>query len=200
MFPGMVAGVFILNYSWAHSVTWSIFKRLLPETALSRVFFPSNEDLLNFFTPSALPQDYGGTLPSLANLEDPAHPEQRPREALTLPLSEDQTTVTSTPSTVPLSWLSATSALNPFFGYPVSTSSSNRRSLSLLHGRRRKRDLARTLAILFWMRWRSHITIGICLTIIIFVARVVFKKGALRFPKGIARWYMLLPKRRLSSK
>jgi len=149
---------------------------------------------------SQLDIDYGGTLPSLANLEDPAHPEQRPREALTLPLSEDQTTLASTPSTVPVSWLSATSALNPFFGYPVSTSSSNRRSLFLPHGRRRKRDLARTLAILFWMRWRTHITIGICLTVIVFVARVVFRKGVVRFPKGIARWYMLLSKRRLISK
>jgi retinaldehyde-binding protein 1 len=133
----------------------------------------------------------------LANLEDP---EQPSREVLTLPLSEDQTTVTSAPSTVPISWLSATSALNPFFGYPVSTSSSNRLSLSLPHGRRRKRDLARTLLILFWMRWQTHITIGIFLTMIVFVARVVFRKGVLRFPKEIARWYMLLPKRRLSSK
>jgi len=155
---------------------------------------------LKFFTPSALPQDYGGTLPSLANLEDPAQPVQRPREVSTLPLPEDQTTAASTPSTVPISWLSPTSVLNPFFGYPVSSSSSNRHSLSLPHGRRRKRDLARTLAILLWMRWQTHITIGICFTVMAFVARVLFGKSVLRFPKRIARWNMLLPKRRLSSK
>lgn len=132
--------------------------------------------------------DYGGTLPSLVNLEDPAYPEQQSREASTLTLTEDQIMVT--PSTPPLlSQLSVTSALNPYFGYPVST-----------YGRRRKRDLAKTLATLFWMRWRTHITIVTCLTIMVFVARVVFRKGVLRFPKGIARWYMLLPKRRLSSK
>ena len=120
------------------------------------------------------------------NLEDPAYPEQQSLEASTLTIPEDQTM--ATPSTVPLSQLSVRSALNPYFGYPVST-----------YGRRRKRDLAKTLAILFWMRWRTHITIVTCLTIIVLVARVVFRKGVLRFPKGIARWHMLLPKRRLSS-
>lgn len=121
------------------------------------------------------------------DLEDPAYPEQHSGEASTLTLSEDQSMVT--PSTVPLSQLSVMSVLNPYFGYPVST-----------YGRRRKRDLAKTLATLFWMRWRTHITIVTCLTIIVLVARVVFRKGVLRFPKGIARWYMLLPKRRFSSK
>ena len=121
------------------------------------------------------------------NLEDPSYPERQSRESSTLYLSEDQTTVT--PSTVPLSQLSERSVLDPYFGYPVST-----------HGRRRKRDLVKTLAILFWMRWRTHITVVTCLTIIVFVARVLFRKGVLRFPKGIARWYMLLPKRCLSSK
>lgn len=131
--------------------------------------------------------DYGGTLPSLANLEDPLYPERQSQEASTLTLSEDQTMVT--PSAVPLSQLSERSVLNPYFGYPVST-----------HGRRRKRDLAKTLAILFWMRWRTHIKVVTCLTIIVFVARVAFRKGVLWFPKGIPRWYMLLPKRRWSSK
>lgn len=148
---------------------------------------------------SQLGIDYGGALLPLANLEDPAYLEQRPLEASALALSEDQNMITSMPSTVLLSRLSATSVLNPFFGYPVSTSSSNQHSLCFPYGRRRKRDLAHTLAILFWMRWKSHIVIGICLTVIGFVARVVFKKGVLRFLERIARWYMLLVKRRFSS-
>ena len=33
-----------------------LHRRLLPETALSRVFFPSNKELKEYFSPAALPQ------------------------------------------------------------------------------------------------------------------------------------------------
>ena len=65
--------VFMLNYSWAHSGLWGVLKyvchlhffvgfrltsirRLLPEAAHSRIFFPSNKELIGCLTPSALPR------------------------------------------------------------------------------------------------------------------------------------------------
>ncbi|KAF8902909.1 CRAL-TRIO domain-containing protein [Gymnopilus junonius] len=187
-FPGMIAGVFVLNYSWTHSGFWSILKRLLPESALSRVFFPSKEELINFFSPTALPQDYGGDLSRLSLLEDPMNPRMHPAKL-------EVTCLPSTPSSAPpprtISWLSPTSILNPFFGYPVSTSST-RGPPSFRHGRRRKRDLVRTLLTLFWIRWRKHITFGLCLTIILVIWRLSFARITLRFPKGnfMLRWFM----------
>ncbi|KAF8198055.1 CRAL-TRIO domain-containing protein [Pholiota molesta] len=186
-FPGMLAGVFMLNYSWAHSGLWTIFKRLLPETALSRIFFPSNSELLEYFTPSALPQDYGGNLPSLAHLEDPIRPELP--QALEVPeVTTLETTTTIQQPKAPfisISWLSPTSILNPFFGYPVSTSSSGRPTFR--HGRRRKRDLIRTLATLFWVRWRKHITFALSIAVIIAILKLGFKTGKLRLPRRLSR-------------
>ncbi|KAF4620914.1 hypothetical protein D9613_000308 [Agrocybe pediades] len=100
-YSGMIAAVFMLNYSWTHSGLWSVFKRLLPETALSRVFFPSNKELVEYFSPAALPQDYGGNLPSLALLEDPVRPLPPP--------------VRETPDSSPIEPAenSATATLNP---------------------------------------------------------------------------------------
>jgi hypothetical protein len=40
------------------------------------------------------------------------------------------------------------SSLNPFFGYPITPSMRPR------HGRRRKRDLLKTLILLWWMKWK----------------------------------------------
>ncbi|KAF9257982.1 CRAL/TRIO domain-containing protein [Marasmius fiardii PR-910] len=55
-FPGMLAAVFILNSSWTQAGLWNIAKRLLPATAISRVFFPSSQELINYFTPSSIPK------------------------------------------------------------------------------------------------------------------------------------------------
>lgn len=44
------------------------------------------------------------------------------------------------------------SPFNPFFGYPVSPT-----SLKPRYGRRRKRDLLRTLAYLWWARWKRTV-------------------------------------------
>lgn len=54
-YPGMLGAVFFLNYSWTYGVTWSVAKRLLPKSAVARVFFPSREELLNYCSASALP-------------------------------------------------------------------------------------------------------------------------------------------------
>ncbi|KAF9050045.1 CRAL-TRIO domain-containing protein [Panaeolus papilionaceus] len=174
-FPGMLGGVFMLNYSWAYSGLWSIFKRLLPETALSRIFFSSNKELMEYFTPSSLPREYGGGLPSLSNLSDPLQPPPPVNES-TQPLAPPPFVEEDLPSEqLPNLWLSATSRLNPFFGYPVAASSS-RGSPSFRHGRRRKRDLVRTLALLFWIKWRSHIIISLLIFAAFFVGRIALVK------------------------
>ncbi|TFK44283.1 CRAL-TRIO domain-containing protein [Crucibulum laeve] len=176
-FPGMLAGVFMLNYSWIHSGMWAIVKRLLPESALSRVFFPSQAELARYFTPSALPEDYGGSLPCLTHLEDPlamvyaltALPASVVAEGRRQ--SADSSPSPFLPPVPSIATISPTSLLNPFFGYPVSSSTS-RSSLSLHHGRRRKRDLAQTLALLFWIRWKKHITFGLFILTCLLVIRL----------------------------
>ncbi|KAJ8461843.1 hypothetical protein ONZ51_g11278 [Trametes cubensis] len=98
-FPGMLAAVFILNYSWAHSGLWNIVKygqehappsdpRVLPQPALARVFFPSRQELLQCMPSAGLPQEYGGALPSLPALEDPlanVSPHRASRAVVQLP-------------------------------------------------------------------------------------------------------------------
>ncbi|KAI0645871.1 CRAL-TRIO domain-containing protein [Trametes meyenii] len=152
-FPGMLAAVFILNYSWAHSSVWNIIKRVLPTSALSRVFFPSRQELLQHFSPTAVPQDYGGELSALSELQDPlekftAPPPASPQKAALTHLVPPEP-LPRVPS------ISPTSHLNPYFGYPVS----GRDALTprLRHGRQRKRDLLRTLAGLWWGKWKHRV-------------------------------------------
>ncbi|KAL0956819.1 hypothetical protein HGRIS_002930 [Hohenbuehelia grisea] len=196
-FPGMLAAVFMINYSWAHSGIWTIVKRILPAAALSRVFFPTQQELLKYFTPSSLPEDYGGNLPCLADLEDPlrvSEPVLSPQSPpiplptptqvseshpnLRIPQSpaSRQSTVTS------IIDIGATSRLNPYFGYPVDL---NGGPAALRHGRRRKRDLVRTLAVLFWRRWRTRITFLLGFLALLFAARLWIRKR-LRLAAGTA--------------
>ncbi|KAF8740198.1 hypothetical protein AX14_008379 [Amanita brunnescens Koide BX004] len=182
-FPGMLAGVFILNYSWTHSSLWNVVKRVLPPAALSRVFFPTSQELLHYFTPSSLPEDYGGTLPFLTQLDDPLWPNDIPtatrhhtiaaRDKIHTP--EARRSMDDSMAVDTIIQLPSTSLLNPFFGYPVSQSSN---SILLPHGRRRKRDLAGALAFLFWMRWRKHITLSLVLATLM----IGIKKSQLRGP------------------
>ncbi|KAJ6629488.1 CRAL-TRIO domain-containing protein [Mycena sp. CBHHK59/15] len=169
-FPGLLAAAFMINYSWAHAGIWNIAKRVLPAPALSRVFFPTQKELTEYFSPSMLPKDYGGTLASLTELQDPlwndppsplpAPSGQSPPSAPSIaPVAAQAPSITSIP---------ATSLLNPFFGYPVSSAGG---SPSLRHGRRRKRDLACTLLILAWRRWRRHIMTCMWIIVAILTAR-----------------------------
>ncbi|KAM6502110.1 CRAL-TRIO domain containing protein [Amanita muscaria] len=165
-YPGMLAGAFVLNYSWTHSGLWTFVKRLLPASALSRLFFPTQQELVEYFTPSALLKEYGGTLPFLAQSEDPCS-FLNPLMRLTIaapPQIQPETGVKT-----PKRDLSATSLLNPFFGYPASQAS----GVTILpHGRRRKRDLARTLALLFWTRWQRHITLAVVIAIVVLAVKI----------------------------
>ena len=59
-----------------------------------------------------------------------------------------------------LAQISPRSHFNPFYGYPIGASPYSRTPAALpylRHGRRRKRDLIRTLAILWWEKWRSRV-------------------------------------------
>ena len=46
--------VFVLNYGWMYAGMWQLAKRILPNTALERILFPSKADLLQFFSPDHL--------------------------------------------------------------------------------------------------------------------------------------------------
>lgn len=65
--------------------------------------------------------------------------------------------------------LSATSLLNPFFGYP--SVHDPLAAPTPRHGRRRKRDLLRTLARLWWARWRFPATLLLLLVLVILTLR-----------------------------
>ncbi|KAI0633538.1 CRAL-TRIO domain-containing protein [Trametes polyzona] len=162
-FPGMLGAMFVLNYSWAHAGVWSIVKRVLPKSVLSRVFFPTPEELVQVIPPSALPQEYGGSLAPLCQLENPLESfTARPPDPLPVSppmsapaqLSPNQTIV-RVPS------ISPTSHLNPYFGYPVS--GRDAMTPRLRHGRQRKRDLLRTLASLWWSRWKHRVYLLLCI-------------------------------------
>ncbi|KAJ3555644.1 hypothetical protein NM688_g2461 [Phlebia brevispora] len=191
-FPGMLGAVFVLNYSWAHAGIWNLAKRLLPVTALERVFFPSEAELQDYFSSQALPRDLGGDLPPLSTLENPLHryvvssltpPTLQNRLPDLIPDRED-TPITPVPRP---KTLSATSLSNPFYGYPVEF---NRSSMvpTLRHGRRRKRDLVRTLLRLWWSRWRHHIKallyiLALLLAFLLARKRVWQRRGRLDVPR-----------------
>jgi hypothetical protein len=71
--------------------------------------------------------------------------------------------------------VSPRSQCNPFYGYPIhpsSPSSLTPASLPYLrYGRRRKRDLIRTLAALWWEKWRSRVSWTASLLFVFFCVR-----------------------------
>jgi retinaldehyde-binding protein 1 len=121
--------------------------------------------------------DYGGTLASLTELHDPLwnYPPSPQLGASSQPSSSAPPIIPFAEAPSITAILAPTSLLNPFFGYPVSSSGG---SPSLHHGRRRKRDLVRTLLILAWRRWRRHIMA--CIWILVFILTV----------KGRRTWFI----------
>ena len=109
--------------------------------------------------------DLGGSLPTSSTLHNPLFGRlpSRHRRSQSLSSSEQSLPQLQTPEPGPsiphprnrqpirldTSVPAARSPFNPFYGYPVSPTSLNPR-----HGRRRKRDLLRTLAYLWWARWK----------------------------------------------
>ncbi|GAA5831274.1 hypothetical protein JCM11251_007816 [Rhodosporidiobolus azoricus] len=92
-FPGMVGGLFVLNYGWAYAGMWQLAKRVLPQTALDRILFPTKEELLEFFEEDHLLVEHGGTVqyeytptnPILEKYGRPLHPSSRPSSAYPSP-------------------------------------------------------------------------------------------------------------------
>ncbi|CAL1706220.1 unnamed protein product [Somion occarium] len=172
-FPGMLAAVFVINFGWTHSGLWNLSRRTLPRAALSRVFFPTEQELLEYFSASSLPQDYGGELPTLIDLPDPLHLHiSRSAANHKDTVINPETPVCPTEvkeSTSTQEAISPFSLLNPYFGYPAMISDAA--APTLYYGRRRKRDLFRTLLRLFWMRWRRHLTASFfCLLVFLTIA------------------------------
>ncbi|KAA1471797.1 CRAL/TRIO domain-containing protein [Dentipellis sp. KUC8613] len=191
-FPGMLAAVLVVNYSWAHSGVWNIMKHVLPDSTLSKVFFPSEKELLQAVPPSSLPEDYGGSLPKLEELfrpqpSSPAHvtSDERPHaNGGTVHAVPFQIISTKSPN------VSATSQYNPFFGYPVRLSPNQTAASvpSLYYGRQRKRDLLRTLAVLLWEKWKKRVAVVFAVLVVLYLIR----RGNRRFLKRHLSAYLLL--------
>jgi len=59
-FPDMLGAVFILNYGWMYAGMWQVVKRILSQSTLDRIIFPSQAELVQFFDRSNLLQEHGG--------------------------------------------------------------------------------------------------------------------------------------------
>lgn len=181
-FPGLLATVFVLNYSWAHAGLWNLAKRLLPSTALQKIFFPSDVELQRMLTAESLPEEWGGRLPSINSIDNqlrcyvaPASPRQIARAPPSVDYDPTLLPAPLPPHTVP----SRTSLSNPFFGYPVIYDPSS--SLSLRHGRRRKRDLVYTLLRLWWARWAGSTKTLLVVALIVAILTLRRKAWVPRF-------------------
>ncbi|KAF8521270.1 hypothetical protein BU17DRAFT_45978 [Hysterangium stoloniferum] len=150
-FPGMCAAVFVMNHSWSYGV-YNIIKRLLPANVMARIHFPIDTELLACFDKQYLPDEYGGQL-HLASLDANVS-----SYALSLSMDSPPSSPPNVPLPIPTTlnvnltnFLPSMSSLNPYFGYPV-VSNPGSSIPYLRNGRRRKRDLARTLAKLWLMK------------------------------------------------
>ncbi|KAF8586673.1 hypothetical protein K439DRAFT_1659493 [Ramaria rubella] len=149
-FPGMCAAVFVVNHSWAYGL-YSIVKRLLPANVLSRIYFPSESDLLTCFESDRLSRDYGGDL----DISDPKPPSPNLNIIAGPSSLADERPPDLPPTNINLSrFLPSMSALNPYFGYPA-VSGPGSSVPYLKNGRRRKRDLARTLSFLWYAKLKK---------------------------------------------
>lgn len=114
--------------------------------------------------------DYDGELPPLKDTPD----------ILDFPGLQDYSPVgprSPSPPVVPVRpppRLSPRSSYNPYWGYPLHSG-----NFHSTPGRRRKRDLVRTLALLWWERWRVHATTGFIVTVVAAVLLVLRARGRL---------------------
>ncbi|KLO16059.1 hypothetical protein SCHPADRAFT_926823 [Schizopora paradoxa] len=227
-YNGVVGSALIVNYSWAHSGLWRILKLLLPASMISKVGFPSNDELAELLPESCINIIFNPTQakPSTshnasASSSLPTPPSTRSPSPVQMKRSRSRITSDPEPSYQVTQQAPARSestsrfsAQNPFFGYPIITEamynipSRIRASFSdslsslpsyiqfpgsttvtqqsppptssvpaLRHGRRRKRDLARTLLIMYWQRWKDR---AIVFTVLV----LVFNLAVLRALRG----------------
>jgi len=165
-FPGTCGTIFVVNYSWAHAGMWRVAKRILPERVLSRIVFAKQTDLHHYISPDSLLEEYGGGLAndmlgdSLASRQVSHIAPPLPGSSIVPPgLSNEPENpppvITILQPIAPPIRISSMSLLNPFFGYPVEVSGDSVVPLPR-NGRRRKRDLVKTLARLWILRIRGQ--------------------------------------------
>ncbi|KAI9455473.1 CRAL-TRIO domain-containing protein [Lactarius psammicola] len=194
-YPGMFGTVFVINFSWTQSGIWTVIRLALPESVQYRIFFPSKETLHECIRPSSLPQDYWGLLPLLSGipnvLDVPQTTTLTPSLSASLSSLDEEEASGASPSLThapgdntaacstrrkiaSLAHVSPRSQYNPFYGYPIGPPpySLSPASLPYLrHGRRRKRDLIRTLATLWWEKWRSRVSWTVSFLFVFFYVR-----------------------------
>ncbi|GJE92757.1 CRAL/TRIO domain-containing protein [Phanerochaete sordida] len=176
-FPGMLAAVLILNYSWAHAGAWGIARRVLPASTLQKLFFVGPADLRQLLSPRVLPKEYGGALPPIAALPNALADASGPAAKAPPGAREGEPDACTTEGSGPARLagtnlrpvLSSMSLLNPFFGYPAAYDDAAMPSLR--HGRRRKRDLLYTLVRLWWARWGTRTVFLAVLFVLLLYAR-----------------------------
>lgn len=137
--------------------------------------------------------DYGGHLPRLPELpnllDTTAHvistrissfspsrpsPKDEDNSASPIHLPESSVDYARRRKITSFAHLSPRSRFNPFYGYPIDPSphsSAPFTSHYLRYGRRRKRDLIRTLVALLWEKWGSRVSWTFSLFFIFFCAR-----------------------------
>ncbi|KAI0305378.1 CRAL-TRIO domain-containing protein [Multifurca ochricompacta] len=179
-YPGLFGTVFIINFSWTQSGIWSVIKLALPESVHHKIFFPSRDTLHDCISPSNLPHEFGGYLPPLPEIPNLLDAQQTaPTPSLSSSFSSlkgddsispthpptDSNTISASRSShrkiSPHAHISPRSQFSPFYGYPIGPSQYSLTPAALpylRHGRRRKRDLIRTLAALWWEKWRSRVS------------------------------------------
>ncbi|CAG8586232.1 2426_t:CDS:2 [Paraglomus occultum] len=59
-YPSSISAIFVLNYGWTYATMWRLVKRLLPEESISRIFFPTQEELLEYFDEDKIFVEHGG--------------------------------------------------------------------------------------------------------------------------------------------
>ena len=144
--------------------------------------------------------DYGGSLPLLAELEDPlenlmVNPEEglpvsSGASKLPVPLMESDAPSSSARPIPRVPSISPYSHLNPYFGYPVSGKGAP--TPRLRHGRRRKRDLLRTLAALWWSKWKNHFLLLLCIFVCVISYRLRRSPHTLKWRQNV-RGLLRLP-------
>lgn len=132
--------------------------------------------------------EYGGFLAALSQLEDPLEKLTAPPPALSPECPSKSVRLEPPPSSsvarVPS--ISPTSHLNPYFGYPVSGRDAAT-TPRLRHGRQRKRDLLRTLASLWWGRWRSRVYLLLCIVLAVVMVTPRRRPRILRWKQAVRR-------------
>ncbi|KIP06538.1 hypothetical protein PHLGIDRAFT_30459 [Phlebiopsis gigantea 11061_1 CR5-6] len=179
-YPGLLGAGAITNTAPTNP---AVIRRILPTSALQKVFFTTHAGLRDLLSPAHLPEDWGGGLPRITELDNPlaayvVWPAARPSQECAA--GEDAPpgpAAARQPRTV----LSSTSLLNPFFGYPAVSDAFS--PPTPRHGRRRKRDLVRTLLRLWWARWGACVRLAVLALALCLVLRRTRWLAALR-----ARW------------